>query len=160
MSNPLANVYTETFVNASRYLQVGNPADTNNILENFDGWAAWLPTAIDNITSIDNTDNCQYILYDVYLTVNLNVLLTPTATQATITLGNLPYKALNSTTANNASLQGALSIQNLDTPAKLRATANLTNSTVGNQTVITSIGGNFTGGEQYRVVGQFTYVVE
>lgn len=159
MSNSLANVYTETFVNASRYLQVGNPADTDNILENFDGWAAWTPTAVDNVTTITNTDNCQYVLYDVYVTVNLNVVLTPTATQATITLGNLPYKSLSGDVANNTTLYSYLSVQNLDTPGKILANGNLNNLTLGSDMVITTIGGNFIAGESHRIVGQFTYII-
>jgi len=149
-------IYTNKFIIASQALQIGNPVLTNNILKNYDGMTAWTPTAVANIT-VSNVDNCQYILYDNYVTVNLDATVVPTGAVPTITIGNLPYK---STLMNdiNSGIHTYLSIRNTVTTAAVICYATLDD---GNNMVITTItGASLSAGVAYRLTGEFTYRIE
>lgn len=152
----VSSAYTEKYVIASRALQVGDSALTTNYLKNYDGMTTWTPTAVVNIT-MNSTTNCQYILYDAYVTVNLDFIMTTLGMINTFAITGLPYKSTD-TNALNTNLICYLAIENLNTNVIVRANGILD---TGTSMVINTLGGGVIAGSvQHRVTGQFTYRFE
>lgn len=153
----VSSAYTEKYVIASRALQVGDSALTTNYLKNYDGMTAWTPTAVSTNITMNSTTNCQYILYDAYVTVNLDFVATTLGMINTFTITKLPYKSAD-TNALNTDLICYLAIENLNTNVIVRATGALD---TGNTMVVDTIGGGvLSASVQHRVTGQFTYRFE
>lgn len=152
----VSSAYTEKYILASRAIQIGDPALDTNYLKNFDGMAAWAPTAVANIT-MGSVANCQYVLYDTYVTVNLDFVATTTGAVNTLTITGLPYKSADTNTIN-ADLVCYLAIENLNTNVLVRANGVLD---TGASMVISVLGGAaLSSGVAHRITGQFTYRYE